>query len=383
MEAGELRAELLRRIEAGPRAEITDADFNTLALGVFRHQFQNNSPYRAFCERRDATPRTVRHWSAIPAVPTSAFKAIPLVCGDPAEVEAVFRTSGTTVGPERRGEHYVPDLTLYHASLRAGFEAHLLPDGARLPLLSLIPPPQELPDSSLSHMVHAVMAEFGAEGSAYFVGPAGIDDQRVIEALGSAERDSHPVCVLATSFALVHLLDKLRERGERFRLPSGSRLMDTGGFKGRSRQVSRDELYDMIGSELGIPPAWCVNEYGMTEMASQFYDTEAGEPAGTALAERLHRGPGWVRTRAVDPETLALLSDGETGILRHWDLANFGSVMALQTEDLGVHSEAGFRMLGRTETAEPRGCSLAMDELLSAIGRASSPSDPPRAGASA
>ncbi len=371
MGAGNLRAELLRRIEAGSHAEIADADFNTLALGVFRYQFQNNSPYRAFCERRDATPRTVRQWSAIPAVPTSAFRAVPLVCGDPADVEAVFRTSGTTVGPERRGEHYVPDLTLYHASLRAGFAAHLLPDGARLPVLSLIPPPRELPDSSLSHMVNAVMTEFGAAGSAYFMGPAGIDHRDLIEALRSAERDNQPVCVLATSFALVHLLDALRERGERFRLPAGSRLMDTGGFKGRSRHVSRNELYDLIGSELGIPPAWCVNEYGMTEMSSQFYDTEAGEPAGSVLAERVHRRPGWVRTRAVDPETLALLPDGETGILRHWDLANLGSVAVLQTEDLGLYEEDGFRMLGRAEAAAPRGCSLATEELLSAIGRAS------------
>jgi hypothetical protein len=104
----------------------------------------------------------------------------------------------------------------------------------------------------------------------------------------------------------------------------------------------------------------------MTEMSSQFYDGAAGT-APADPAERLHAGPGWVRTRATDPETLRILPHGEVGVLRHWDLANLHSVACIQTSDLGVTSPGGFRVLGRAQGAEARGCSLAMDDLLSAI----------------
>lgn len=360
----DLRARLLDRIGRGTGAALPDAEFDALARAVFAHQFAHNTPYRLFCERRGASPDTVAHWTEVPAVPTDAFKAAPLVCGDPAAARTVFRTSGTTAGPERRGEHYLPDLALYDAALRQGFAAHLLPDGARLRFLSLIRRPEEAPDSSLSHMVGEVVRDFGAEGSGWFVGEAGIDHAGLGAALREAERRGEPVCLLGTSFAFVHWLDALAESGERFALPAGSRVMDTGGFKGRSREVTREELYGLLGDALGIGTEWCVNEYGMTEMSSQFYDAVAGRPG-----PRLHVGPPWVRTQAVDPETLDPLPDGETGVLRHWDLANLHSVMAIQTADLGFVTPEGFRVLGRARGAEARGCSLAMDQLLGALGR--------------
>jgi hypothetical protein len=194
------------------------------------------------------------------------------------------------------------------------------------------------------------------------IGHAGIE-----AALRDAEAAGAPVCILGTAFALVHWLDALREAGTRFHLPTGSRLMDTGGFKGRSREVAREELYGAVEERTGISHAWCVNEYGMTEMSSQFYDAVAG--FGSPPADRLHAGPPWVRTQATDPETLRPLPHGEVGVLRHLDLANLDSVMAIQTADLGITSPGGFRVLGRARGAEARGCSLAMDDLLSAIGR--------------
>jgi hypothetical protein len=357
----ELRDRLLERIRAGTAAPLPDEEFGALALAVFAHQFARNRPYRLFCERRGASPATVKHWTEVPAVPTDAFKAAPLVCADPAGVGTVFRTSGTTAGPERRGEHWLPELALYDAALREGFAAHLLPEGGRMRMLSLIRPPEEVPDSSLSHMVSEVMRELGAEGSAYFVGEAGIDPPGFGAALRRAAADGAPVCILGTSFAFVHWLDAAAESGDRFALPAGSRVMDTGGFKGRSREVAREELYAAVGNRLGIGTEWCVNEYGMTEMSSQFYDAVAGVPG-----PRLHAGPPWVRSRAVDPETLEPVPDGETGVLRHWDLANLHSVMAVQTADLGFVAPGGIRVLGRAQGAEARGCSLAMDQFISA-----------------
>jgi hypothetical protein len=364
-----LRDRLLAIFDAGADRELDDERFDELARDSFAYQFERNAPYRAYCERRGLNPPAVRHWTAIPAVPTSAFKAVPLVCGEPSRAQAVFRTSGTTRGAGRRGEHYVPDLSLYHASLRAGFAAHLLPDGARLPLLCLVPHPSDTTDSSLSHMAGELADEFSAGDAVWAVGADGIRTEAALDTLRAAERTGSPLLVIGTSFAFVHLVDALAERGAAITLPHGSRVMDTGGFKGRSREMGREELYARIGAAIGVPPAWCVNEYGMTEMGSQFYDSRAGSPEAATLSARRYRAAGWVRTRAVDPETLELLPPGEVGILRHWDLANLGSVLALQTEDLGVCEPAGFRLLGRSRGAEPRGCSIAMDELLSALGR--------------
>jgi len=365
-----LRATLIRHFEAGVRAAIPDAEFDRLAALIFRHQFENNAPYRAYCQSRGVTPAVVKRWLDVPAVPTSAFKAVPLVCGDPAAAEAVFLTSGTTGGQERRGAHHFPDLSLYRASLLSGFAAHLLPDGVRPRMLALVAPADRATDSSLSYMVTAVMETFGAASSGVFLDERGVDVDGLVRALHGASGSDEPVCVLATTSSLIHALDALGARAERFVLPSGSRVMDTGGFKGRGREIGRDELYGLVEERLGVPVAWCVNEYGMTEMASQFYDGIAGTAASGGVPARTYRGPPWVRSRAVDPETLEPLPDGVVGILRHCDLANLGSVLSIQTEDLGVREGDGFRLLGRATGAEPRGCSLAAEALLSATRRA-------------
>jgi hypothetical protein len=361
-----LATALLAVLRRGARTVVEEAAFDRLALEVFAHQYAGNAAYRGYCDRRGATPASVGHWSAVPAVPSDAFKAATLVCGDPARVAATFRTSGTTRGAEARGVHLFPDLALYDAALRSGFRAHLVPEGAPLRFVSLIPSPDAVPDSSLSYMAGAVVEEFGTAESAWLVTADGsIDHEGLAASLRAAEAAAEPVCVLGTAFALVAALDAIAASGSRFRLAEGSRLMDTGGFKGRSRRVSRRELYAGSGDLLGIPEPWCVDEYGMTELSSQFYDGVAG--SAVPVDERLHVGPGWVRTVVVDPESLAPVPYGTRGVLRHHDLANLHSVAAVQTADLGVAEEGGFRVLGRASGAEARGCSLAMEEVLRGV----------------
>lgn len=399
----ELAGRLNGVIARGAATPLTDAEFDRLALEVFAHQFEHNPIYRAYCERRGATPATAREWLDIPAVPTDAFKAAALVTGgDPARAAAVLRTSGTTAGAGARGTHYMLDTGLYRAALRAGFRSALLPDidipvdtgedDARDPpgpprpggrsrhprdtgrdgirILSLVPDPRDATDSSLSFMIGDVIDSFGDEASGFFVSLS--DGQRtraLIEALEAAVAEKTPVLVVGASFAFVHLLDALGEAGARFGLPAGSRAMDTGGFKGRSREIARTELYARIGETLGVGAEWIVNEYGMTEMSSQLYDGVVGS-APALGASRVHRGPGWVRSVAVDPETLKRVAPGEVGILRHVDLANLHSVAALQTADLGVvHEDGAIELLGRVAGAEARGCSIAVDELLEVMAR--------------
>jgi hypothetical protein len=144
--------------------------------------------------------------------------------------------------------------------------------------------------------------------------------------------------------------------------------MDTGGYKGKGRDVPEDVLRETYQALLGLDPASCVNEYGMTELCSQFYDTTLRDRVLRGReSERRKAPPPWVRVRVVDPETLAPLPRGRTGLLQHFDLANLGSVCAIQTEDLGVEHDDGFVVRGRPAGAQPRGCSIAMDDLLGAL----------------
>jgi hypothetical protein len=333
-----------------------DARFESLALRVFAYQFAANAPYRRFCERRGLRPESVRRWQEIPAVATDAFKEVPLTCFPPEQAAIVFETSGTT-RQIQRGRHHLRTLDLYEASLLPAFQAHLLPDNASLPAVILGFSPEAMPRSSLSHMFGVVTRD----PALYFLTPAGLDIEGAIAHLSQLLATEQPVLLMGTAFAFVHLLDSLTARGRRLRLPPGSRLMDTGGYKGRSRDVPKEEMYGLYTDVLGIAPDHIVNEYGMTEMGSQFYD---GVLRG--LWPRRKHAPPWVRTIVADPETLDPLPHGHTGVLRHYDLANLDSVIALQTADLGSADEHGFEITGRAAGAEARGCSLAVEELLSA-----------------
>jgi hypothetical protein len=336
-------------------------DFNALALQVFTYQFQHNTPYQRFCLARGQTPDTVTRWRDIPAVPTVAFKELDLTCGPP---EKIFRTSGTTHGQEKRGRHLVPDLQLYHASALTHFAACLLPDGRRLPVFALIPSPETRPDSSLTQMTEWVMQELGAEGSAYFIDRDGLHLDAFVGAVARAQKEGTPVCLLAITSALVAFFDWCEAHGRRFTLPGGSRIMDTGGNKGKGRTISRNGFLQSCWKYLKVAGYYCVNEYGMTEMASQFYDNVLYNRFRRSNEPRYKIGPAWTRTVIVDPETLQEIPPGQIGLLRHFDLANAGSVMAIQTEDTGYAVHEGFEITGRIFGAEPRGCALVLDELL-------------------
>ena len=338
-----------------------EARFAELALALFAFQFARCAPYRRFCEGRRRTPADVRRWQDIPAVPTSAFKELALTSFPSERAVHVFRTSGTSTSG--RGELRLDTLDVYEASLRASFGRHVLPDlapGERAAFRVLAPPAHEAPDSSLSHMFDTVLRDAGAAHSTHWITGGALDLQQALHALGEDARADEPVAVCGTAFALVHLLEELERLGLRFALAGRARVMETGGFKGRSRSVPRDELYAWISDRLGVAPARIVNQYGMTELGSQFYDTVLGEPA----APRRKLAPPWTRVRILDPVSGAEAVHGALGRIAVLDLANTGSVCAIQTADLGVAIGDGFEVLGREPGAEERGCSIAVDELL-------------------
>jgi hypothetical protein len=331
---------------------------------AFRLQYESSPAYRAYCERRRVTPSNIRSWRHIPAVPTAAFREIDLALQGIREPETVFRTSGTTRGRHRRGRHAILDLELYRASLEAVFRAQALDGETEVPILSLVPPFTQSGDSSLAWMCDALISRFGSDGSERAANAEDFDWSRAAAFVERACSDGIAVCILATTLAADAWLRYLAETEEGWTLPAGSRLMDTGGEKGRPG-LTRSAVVDRIQRRLGIPPDLVINEFGMTELLSQRYSrplpanrgAEADEPA------RLH-GPPWLRTRALDPETLEELPDGDLGVLCHFDLANLGSVCAVLTEDLGRVSGRTMEWVGRAPGAPPRGCSLAAADIL-------------------
>jgi hypothetical protein len=335
-------------------------DFGTLALEVFAHQFACIPAYRRVCERRGFTPAVVDDWRQIPAVPTLAFKHIALHCAAP---ERQFVTSGTTRGSAHRGVHAMPDLRLYHAAAVSGLRAFVFPDVEMMRVLSLVPAAEDRPESSLAQMVAWAIAEIGSSGSATFVVREQFDFAACAAALRESESSGVPVCLMATTAALMRFLDHCGDQGWSFRLPHGSRLMDTGGSKGTARVLSRNGLLQACWRAFAIPGYFMVNEYGMTELASQFYDTVIRDRTRGRFARRVKAGPHWVRTRALDPATLADVAEGAPGVLCHTDLANAGTALVVLTEDVGRLTDGGFEILGRVAGAEARGCSLSAAEF--------------------
>ena len=354
--AGELEAAFAAWRRA-PASWPADA-FDRLAGRAFALQYEANEPYRRYCDRRGARPGSPGDWRGIPAVPTAAFREIALRVAV-REPVLEFRTSGTTGGRRARGRHPIVAPELYRASLLAGFAHGVIDPGpGRLPFLSLVPPFSASRDSSLSWMCDAVVERFGAAGSIVAARAEGFDWAAADRFVERACATGRPVGILATTLGLHEWIGRLERCGARRRLPDGSRVMDTGGAKGRG-DVTRSEVVARLEEWLGVPGRRVVNEFGMTELLSQRYSRPPEAP-------HLLFGPPWLRTRALDPVSLEELPDGEPGVLCHFDLANLGSVCAVLTEDIGrVHGDA-IEWGGRAPGAPPRGCSLATAELLEA-----------------
>lgn len=351
----------LRELIANLQSAVSNQQFSELALELFALQFKRNSAYQKICEARRLTPQVVEHWSQIPAVPAAAFKELELSSLAPGERTAVFHSSGTTEQKPSRHFHCAESLELYETSLWNWFQNQNLEVSIqKSELLVLTPPPEQAPNSSLVHMFETIRKKLGgasvpASRTGFFGklaadGSWTLDFDAVFAVLveNLITKIENPKLVLGTAFSFVHLLDFLAEKNLRFQLPENSRVMETGGYKNRSRTLPKGELHSLITKLLGVPAENIICEYGMSELSSQAY----------ATASDKFQFPPWARVQIISPETGREVADGETGLIRVFDLANVFSVAAIQTEDLGIRRGGGFELIGRAQLAEPRGCSL-------------------------
>jgi hypothetical protein len=320
-------------------------EFGALALAVHRYQYRANPVLRRFVDRLNRpAPAT---WQDVPAVPAEAFRMSVLACGP---AERVYRSSGTTAGLDHRAEHHVPDVDVYRASALAGFARAVLPEGARRRFLVAAPERVTHPASSLGEMVTWIRERWDGDTIPSFLADGTVDAERFAHTLDRLDVDV-PVLVLAVTSALLRLADWADTRGRRWRLPAGSLVVDTGGCKNYERELERGAILERYRRVFDTVPDQVVNEYGMTELASQCY----------AVGRRPHRPAPWLRTVVCDLTTGRELPAGEVGCLRHVDLANLGSVLAIQTEDLGRARDGGSELRGRVPGATSRGCSLLVE----------------------
>jgi hypothetical protein len=338
-------AEIAAEVRALMNGPVSDEEFSRVALKLFALQHTHNPAYARLCKGR--APQT---WQEIPAVPTVAFKELAMTSLAEQDRRHVFYSSGTTLQERSRHFHSEASLALYDESLWRWFNHNFADrlDGKKVVVLT--PPAEAAPNSSLAHMFSTFAARH-PNGNAVFVGEVDaqgawqIDFPKAVELL---EDKATPLALFGTAFLFVNLLDELEKRAVRCRLAPGSWIMETGGYKGRSREVSKADFHRMISERLDVTSEFVFGEYGMSELSSQAYDGGDG----------VFKFPPWARARIVSPVNGREVDVGERGLIRIYDLANVWSVMAVQTEDVAIKRAEGFELCGRASQAEARGCSL-------------------------
>jgi hypothetical protein len=353
------------RVRAFARHSLSGAateSFDALAADIARFQAAHIPGFRRLV---DAHGTSLSDAASIPAVPVDAFRLARVAVHPPEQDDARFVTSGTTSGAP--GTHALRTTSTYRELSLAWAIPGLLCDESPRVVVALAPDPGDVITSSLAFMMRALMetldgrslgdgtaARFDVDAKArWLVGPGGPDVVGIARAVAVARERREPLLVLATSFALVLLADATDQR---FEAPEGSVVMTTGGFKGKSREIAPAALVERVAWQFGVPAPRIIGEYGMTELTSQLYEhpPERG----------VFHPPPWLRVTPVDPETLAPVPPGEKGIARFVDLGNVDSAVAIVTQDLVRATGTGVELFGRRPGAPPRGCSLAIEEMV-------------------
>lgn len=335
---------------------------NNLFLKLAKWQAENVPGYSRYCKSLKINWSQIEQSSQIPALPTDVFRFQRLAAFEQAEGIKIFKTSGTT-NLNNPGVHEFRNLEVYDLAAKRGASYGLFPDMKKMHLIMLAPHEEESPHSSLSYMLTRFSEWFESSRTSWIWKNGKLSIQSLIEELGEVQKQNIPVAILGTSFAFVHAEDALKQI--RFHLPIGSRLMQTGGYKGKSRTIEPSELRKMLSDRYGVECKWITSEYGMTELSSQMYEhTLQDALSNKTKIRRSLWVPPWVNLSLINPQTLLPIEQGEIGIVRIEDLANIDSICAIQTSDMGKYTEDGIELIGRFPGSTHRGCSIAADTLL-------------------
>ncbi len=331
---------LVERITNLVRGESSET-FDDLALAVFRFQYERDAGYRELCDRRGAAPDIVAHWQDVPAAPVPAGTS-PVPAGTlPASVGP--GTVPESTGPIPEVARAAPDAAargLHRAAIDQSFASACLVGMDRPPVLSLVPSGGDAPDPGLGFLADHVLRAWAAPDSLVATARRSVEAAKARSFLGARQRDRRPTLILATAATLGQLLDALERRGLRFRLPPGSRVVETG-----RRGAAAGMPLARLAESLGVPPEGVLRDYGVDGLVTRFYagHGQAGEP-------QPFLPPPWARLRILDPETGAELPAGAVGTIAIFDLASVGAVAHVLTGDKGTAGRDGFRLAAGSPT---------------------------------
>ena len=310
-------------------------EFLETALEVFHYQYNKNPVYQAFINALGKQGESVQTIEDIPYLPVEFFRNQKIVTGDQ-PVEMIFESSGTSgVIP---GKHFVTDLSLYEESFLKAFNLFYGNPKDYL-IAALLPSYTERGSSSLVYMAEKLIKLSMNELSGFYKGNA----ENLIEVINQAKKEKKKVLLLGVSFALLDLAEKSSPDF------SGIIVMETGGMKGRRKEITRFELHSVLRKKFKVTSIH--SEYGMTELMSQAYSKGGG----------IFYCPSWMKVVLRDPQDpLSIFTQtNKTGGINIIDLANINSCSFIATGDLGrIHDDGGFEVLGRFDSSDIRGCNL-------------------------
>ena len=310
------------------------SDFKTCALQVFRHQFKNNTVYRSFCDLLYIHSSDVKKVEEIPFLPIQFFKSHAVLSSNQA-VKETFTSSGTTGSSVSK--HMVTDLSWYTKSYTKGFEYFYGPI-EEYTVLGLLPNYLERDGSSLIYMVDDFIKKSNKPSSGFYLNNL----TELSKTLIALDKKGEKVLLIGVTFALLDLIER-----QQFKLQN-TIIMETGGMKGRRKEMIREELHEILCAGFGVSKIH--SEYGMTELLSQGYSSGDG----------VFDCPPWMKILARDTEdALTMVGTNKTGGLNVIDLANYNSCSFIATQDLGkVDNNGSFEVLGRFDHSDIRGCNL-------------------------
>ncbi|MDB4036959.1 acyl transferase [Polaribacter sp.] len=309
-------------------------EFTALSLAVFKHQFKNNKVYRSFCDLLFVHPSSISTIEEIPFLPIQFFKSRD-VLSSLDEIQETFTSSGTT--GSSISKHLVTDITLYKESYLKGF-SHFYGNIEEYTILALLPNYIEREGSSLVFMVADLIQKSKKPESGFYLD----NMQELAEKLTELDKTGQKTLLIGVSFALLDLIEM-----QQFNLKN-TIIMETGGMKGRRKELVREELHAILKNGFGVTEIH--SEYGMTELLSQGYSKGNG----------IFETPPWMKILTRDTEdALSINASGKNGGINVIDLANYNSCSFIATQDLGkVHENGTFEIIGRFDSSDIRGCNL-------------------------
>tara|TARA_B100000795_G_scaffold199818_1_gene153665 strand:- start:25 stop:999 length:975 start_codon:yes stop_codon:yes gene_type:complete len=312
----------------------SEAQFTEIALAVFKHQFKNNKVYRSFCDLLFVHPSSVSNIEEIPFLPIQFFKSRN-VLSSLDEIQETFTSSGTT--GTRTSKHLVTDINLYKESYLKGF-THFYGNIEEYTVLALLPNYLERQGSSLVFMVADLIKKSKKAESGFYLD----NIEELANKLLELNRNGQKTLLIGVSFALLDLIEM-----QQFNLKN-TIVMETGGMKGRRKELVREELHTILQNGFGVTKIH--SEYGMTELLSQGYSKGNG----------IFETPPWMKILTRDTEdALSINASGKNGGINVIDLANYNSCSFIATQDLGkVHKNGTFEIIGRFDNSDIRGCNL-------------------------